>query len=146
MHGGASTGPRTPEGLEKCRRASWKTGMYSAEQLAFRRALRRELRFFHKVVECLRDELERAAAGGLLSMDPRDLSREILDQFGLFKLAALARRTQDLSTPVKNLMQRAEGLGLCGTRGADDSVEVRRMTSEELTAGLRELLRAVYKR
>ena len=29
MHGGASTGPRTPEGLERCRRARWKHGARS---------------------------------------------------------------------------------------------------------------------
>jgi hypothetical protein len=29
MHGGLSTGPRTPEGLERSRRARWKHGMYS---------------------------------------------------------------------------------------------------------------------
>lgn len=29
MHGGLSTGPRTQEGLERCRRANWKHGRYS---------------------------------------------------------------------------------------------------------------------
>ena len=28
-HGGCSTGPRTPEGLERCRRANWKHGGYA---------------------------------------------------------------------------------------------------------------------
>jgi hypothetical protein len=31
MHGGQSTGPRTPEGLERSRRARWKHGCYSRE-------------------------------------------------------------------------------------------------------------------
>jgi hypothetical protein len=31
MHGGPSTGPRTPEGMERSRMASWKHGRYSAE-------------------------------------------------------------------------------------------------------------------
>jgi hypothetical protein len=31
MHGGRSTGPRTPEGLERSRRARWKHGRYSKE-------------------------------------------------------------------------------------------------------------------
>ena len=31
MHGGLSTGPRTPEGLERSRRANWKHGAYSRE-------------------------------------------------------------------------------------------------------------------
>ena len=30
-HGGCSTGPRTPEGLERCRRANWKHGRYAQE-------------------------------------------------------------------------------------------------------------------
>jgi hypothetical protein len=34
MHGGASTGPRTAEGLARSRRARWKRGLYSAEALA----------------------------------------------------------------------------------------------------------------
>jgi len=37
MHGGASTGPRTPEGLEGSRRANWKTGEYSAQAKIDRR-------------------------------------------------------------------------------------------------------------
>ena len=31
MHGGLSTGPRTPEGLARSRRARWKHGAYSQE-------------------------------------------------------------------------------------------------------------------
>jgi hypothetical protein len=31
MHGGKSTGPRTPEGLERARKARWRHGYYSAE-------------------------------------------------------------------------------------------------------------------
>ena len=34
MHGGASTGPRTAEGLVRSRRARWKHGLYSAESRA----------------------------------------------------------------------------------------------------------------
>src|SRR5260370_41246710 len=37
MHGGMSTGPRTAEGLERSRKANWKTGEYSAEEKAGRR-------------------------------------------------------------------------------------------------------------
>jgi hypothetical protein len=33
-HGGASTGPRTPEGLARCRQAQWKHGARSAEMRA----------------------------------------------------------------------------------------------------------------
>jgi len=31
VHGGKSTGPRTPEGLERSKRARWKHGYYSRE-------------------------------------------------------------------------------------------------------------------
>ncbi len=39
LHGGESTGLRTPEGLERCRRAPWKHGFYSAEARAERREM-----------------------------------------------------------------------------------------------------------
>jgi hypothetical protein len=44
MHGGMSTGPRTPEGLERSRRARWKHGVYSQETKAILRASRRRWR------------------------------------------------------------------------------------------------------
>jgi len=47
MHGGASTGPRTPEGLERARRANWKHGHHSAEAIAERREFRELLRFLN---------------------------------------------------------------------------------------------------
>ena len=37
MHGGKSTGPRTLEGLERCRRAKWKHGRRSAESISERK-------------------------------------------------------------------------------------------------------------
>lgn len=37
VHGGKSTGPRTPKGLAQSRRANWKTGYHSAEAKAERR-------------------------------------------------------------------------------------------------------------
>jgi hypothetical protein len=40
MHGGASTGPRTAEGLARSRRARWKHGLYSAEALAEQKRVR----------------------------------------------------------------------------------------------------------
>ena len=42
MHGGASSGPRTVEGVARSRRARWKHGLYSAESLAEQK-LAREL-------------------------------------------------------------------------------------------------------
>jgi hypothetical protein len=47
MHGGKSTGPRTPGGLERARKARWRHGYYSAEAKAQRaegRALIRAMR------------------------------------------------------------------------------------------------------
>ncbi|GJD54037.1 hypothetical protein OPKNFCMD_6817 [Methylobacterium crusticola] len=44
MHGGASTGPQTPEGLERSRRSTWKHGRRSAKAIAFRRMLARTVR------------------------------------------------------------------------------------------------------
>src|ERR1039458_6235724 len=40
MHGGASTGPRTPEGLARSRRSRWKPGLYSSESRAERKRVR----------------------------------------------------------------------------------------------------------
>ena len=47
MHGGPSTGPRTPEGLARLRAARTRTGLHTADMVALRRALaalRREAR------------------------------------------------------------------------------------------------------
>src|SRR5262249_17253060 len=43
VHGGKSTGPRTPEGLERSRRANWKQGDFSREAKAERSRLRAEI-------------------------------------------------------------------------------------------------------
>jgi hypothetical protein len=40
VHGGKSTGPRTPEGLERSKRARWKHGYYSREARAERSRVR----------------------------------------------------------------------------------------------------------
>jgi hypothetical protein len=40
FHGGKSTGPRTPEGLERSRRANWKHGHFSREAKAERSRVR----------------------------------------------------------------------------------------------------------
>jgi hypothetical protein len=40
LHGGKSTGPRTPEGLERSKRANWKHGYYSREAKAERSRVR----------------------------------------------------------------------------------------------------------
>ena len=43
LHGGNSTGPRMPEGLERSRRANWKHGHFSQEAKAERSRLRAAL-------------------------------------------------------------------------------------------------------
>jgi hypothetical protein len=40
VHGGPSTGPRTPEGLERSRKARWKHGRRSREAIESRREVR----------------------------------------------------------------------------------------------------------
>jgi len=40
MHGGASTCPRTPEGLARSRRSRWKHGRYSSESKAEQKRVR----------------------------------------------------------------------------------------------------------
>jgi hypothetical protein len=50
MHGGKSTGPRTPEGLARSRRAGWKHGFYSAAAKATRREARARLRALRELI------------------------------------------------------------------------------------------------
>lgn len=51
MHGGKSTGPRTPEGLERSRKANLKHGLFSAEALE-------ECRFMRQLLRSSRETLE----------------------------------------------------------------------------------------
>jgi hypothetical protein len=60
MHGGASTGPKTLEGLERCRQAPWKHGRRSAAALIekkrrveSRRKLRGQLLYFEGLLKDL---------------------------------------------------------------------------------------------
>lgn len=50
MHGGASTGPRTPEGLERSRTARLKHGRYSAENRELRAMCRQNRRNFAALI------------------------------------------------------------------------------------------------
>ena len=50
MHGGKSTGPRTPEGLERSRRSNWKHGARSAEAIADKRQARALCRLLHELM------------------------------------------------------------------------------------------------
>ena len=51
MHGGKSTGPRTPEGLERSRKANWKHGFYSAKSIADRKFIRQLLADSKETIE-----------------------------------------------------------------------------------------------
>src|SRR4051812_8041718 len=50
MHGGPSTGPRTPEGLARSRRSNWKHGYYSAEAKRVRRDARQQYRTLRQLI------------------------------------------------------------------------------------------------
>lgn len=50
MHGGMSTGPRTPEGLERSRNARLKHGYYSAAAIGQRRRAREQLRLLRALL------------------------------------------------------------------------------------------------
>jgi len=58
MHGGKSTGPRTPEGLERIRQANWKHGHYSAEAISGRRLLRQLLRGSRETIQRIKAAAE----------------------------------------------------------------------------------------
>ncbi len=53
MHGGPSTGPRTPEGLARSRMATWKHGHHSPEAKAIRAESRRALRVLRALIASL---------------------------------------------------------------------------------------------
>ena len=54
MHGGASTGPKTPEGIERIRRAQLKHGWYTKEAQAERLRSRRLMREVRAALTALR--------------------------------------------------------------------------------------------
>ncbi len=53
FHGGKSTGPRTPQGLERSRKATWKHGHYSQEAKEARREARRAVNLLRQLVAVL---------------------------------------------------------------------------------------------
>ncbi len=55
MHGGKSIGPRTPEGLERCRLASFKHGQRSAEAREAAREQREASRLRATLLRLTRD-------------------------------------------------------------------------------------------
>ena len=56
VHGGKSTGPRTPEGLERSRKAAWKHGHYSAEAKAARQKARQQSRLMRQIMDELMED------------------------------------------------------------------------------------------
>lgn len=58
MHGGLSTGPRTPEGLERCRRARWRHGRYAVG--AREKAMAEAIAELAKMREALGDRVAEA--------------------------------------------------------------------------------------
>ncbi len=61
MHGGKSTGPRTPEGLERSRKANFKHGFYSVELLEERKFIRQLLRNSRETLEQVEKNVEAGA-------------------------------------------------------------------------------------
>jgi hypothetical protein len=53
LHGGLSTGPKTPEGLSRSRVANWKHGKYSAEKVAMRKGISALIREGRELVKAL---------------------------------------------------------------------------------------------
>jgi len=141
IHGGASTGPRTAAGLDKCRRTNWKNGAHTAESVASRREQQREQRFLYKLAPWLLERAKLDAEGNLLPMVLTEFKSEIDRELRLFWVATVEGRSKGFVTPAQNLMRLAERiLGYRVTRAADDTVEARRMDTAERMAVFEECL------
>jgi hypothetical protein len=55
MHGGMSTGPRTPAGLERSRKARWKHGRYSRQAIEARKSHMQHMREVRELIEMVKD-------------------------------------------------------------------------------------------
>ena len=55
LHGGLSTGPKTAEGLERCRTSALKSGYWSAEARAARREVRELIQSFEELLDKMDD-------------------------------------------------------------------------------------------
>ena len=55
MHGGASTGPRTAEGLARSKRSTWKHGRQSAAYLATRREIAQAVRDLRATIQAFQN-------------------------------------------------------------------------------------------
>jgi len=80
MHGGSSTGPRTPAGLEKSRSARWKHGRYSNAIHLQRRRDRSLLTMIRYFAGRLRDKQEIASITARLDQSLTPLRGENRDQ------------------------------------------------------------------
>ena len=50
LHGGKSTGPRTPEGLKRSKMANWKTGEHSAEARVRKRQFAELIKLYNETI------------------------------------------------------------------------------------------------
>jgi hypothetical protein len=57
---GKGHGPQTPEGLERCRRSSWKHGYYSADTKAVRRKARLHVKALRRLIAIAERAIEMA--------------------------------------------------------------------------------------
>jgi hypothetical protein len=73
MHGGLSTGPKTPEGLERSRRARWKHGKRSRAAIEARRIANYQTWERAKI----RIEREARRADRLAKMQAKRIAREL---------------------------------------------------------------------
>ena len=64
MHGGKSTGPRTPKGLERSRKANLKHGLYSAEVIEECKLMRQLLRSSRETLEQVEKKVENSIVSG----------------------------------------------------------------------------------
>jgi hypothetical protein len=71
FHGGLSTGPRTPEGRERCRRARWKHGGRSKAAIEAERALNAYLRVLRTQVTQVIAQLGGRRGGRARARRPR---------------------------------------------------------------------------
>ena len=55
---GKGHGPQTPEGLERCRRSSWKHGHYRAEAKAVRRKARQHVQALRRLIAVAEEVIE----------------------------------------------------------------------------------------
>ncbi len=98
MHGGLSTGPKTPEGLERSRTARWKHGRYSREARQRRRLMRSVIETFKASREALKGAMDET-----LPEPIRDLA---LEQFE--RLRGVPQRLVDEASELSQTLSRRE--------------------------------------